>query len=267
VTRNNRFGIVLAMAATLGLVMTSIVTANPTETSARVPSSIAQTVRPSVAAVEQELPIDRPASSAAPSPTIAPTEQPTTTPATPAPAPAVQLVALVPMTVDVWNAEERYYSITGTTPDEILASAKASVPADPTGAERHNMAYAGPIAWNHQPTYIQDAATGSCTMTGMMSSVAYQATIPQWTAPGSVPPELLAWWQVVLEHIRVHESQHIRIFDDYVGALPGRIVGQPCDAWDGIISQWSAELQAAQANFDAAEASWPYPTYNGPLDW
>jgi len=255
------------MAATLGLVMTSLVTANPTGTSASVPSSIAQAVLPSVATAEQELPIDRPDSAAAATSTTAPTEQPTLEEATPAPARADLLVALVPLTVDVWNAEERYYSISGTTPDEIIASAKASVPADPTGTERQTMAYAGPIAWNHQPTYIQGPATGSCTMTGIVSSVRYQATIPQWTAPGSVPPELLAWWQAVLEHIGEHESQHIRIFEDYVSALPGRIVGQPCDAWAGIISQWSAEVLAAHATFDAAEASWPFPAYNGPLDW
>jgi predicted secreted Zn-dependent protease len=266
VTRSNRFGIVLAMAATLGLLMTSIVTANPTGTSARMPSSIAQAVLPSAAA-EQGLPIDRPTSSAAPSLITAPTDQPAIAQATPAPAPVIQLVALVPMTVDVWNAEERYFSISGSTPDEIVAAAKASVPADPTGAERHTMAYAGPIAWDHQPSYIQDPATGSCTMTAIASNVRYQATIPQWTSPGSVPPELLAWWQLVLEHIREHESQHIRIFEDYVSALPGRIVGQPCDAWDGIITQWSAEVLAAHATFDAAEARWPFPAYTGPLDW
>jgi len=266
VTRSNRVGIVLAMAAILGLVMTSIVTANPTGTSARVPASIAQAVLPSVAA-ERELPIDRPTSSAAPSPITAPSEQPALALATPSPAPAVQLVALLPMTVDVWNAEERYFSISGSTPDEIIASAKANIPADPSGAERHTMAYAGPIAWDHQPSYIQDPATGSCTMTAITSSARYQATIPQWTSAGGVPPELLAWWQQVLEHIREHESEHIRIFEDYLSALPGRIVGQPCDAWDGIISQWSAEVLAAHATFDAAEASWPFPAYTGPLDW
>jgi predicted secreted Zn-dependent protease len=104
-------------------------------------------------------------------------------------------------------------------------------------------------------------------MTSIASSVAYQATVPQWTASASVPQELHAWWLIVLEHIRVHESQHIRIFDEYVGALPARIVGQPCGSWDAIIAQWSADLLAAQSAFDADEADWELPAYTGPLDW
>lgn len=77
--------------------------------------------------------------------------------------------------------------------------------------------------------------------------------------------ELLAWWHVVLEHIRVHESQHVRIFQDYVSALPARVVGQPCNAWDAIIAQWSAEVVAAQGAFDVSESHWELPTYAGLL--
>jgi len=177
------------------------------------------------------------------------------------PAPAIQLVAVPPLTIDVWNAGERYFSVTGSTPDEIVASAKANVPADPGGFERATMAYAGPIAWDHRPSYVQDPATA------VASSVAYQATLPQWTASSSVPQALHAWWLIVLEHIREHESQHIRIFEEYVGSLPTRIVGQPCSAWDANIAQWSAELVAAQSAFDAVEAGWELPAYAGPFDW
>lgn len=183
------------------------------------------------------------------------------------PAPAIQLVAVAPLTIDVWNASERYFSVTGSTPGEIVASAKANVPADPSGVKRATMAYAGPIVWHHRPSYVQDPATGSCTMTAVASSVAYQATLPQWTASSRVPQALLAWWLIVLEHIKEHESQHIRIFEKYVGSLPSRIVGQPCSAWDAKIAQWSAELVAAQSAFDAVEAGWELPAYAGPLHW
>ena len=162
---------------------------------------------------------------------------------------------------------ERYFTVVGSTPDEIVASAKASVPPDPSGTERATMAYAGPISWDHRPSYVQDPATGTCTMTAVDSTVAYQATLPQWTPSSSVPEELHAWWLVVVDHIRVHESQHVRIFEEYVSALPARIVGQPCSAWDGIIATWSAELLAAQSAFDASEAGWQLPTYAGTLDW
>ena len=181
--------------------------------------------------------------------------------------PAPVLVPVMPLTVDVWGAEERYFAVVGTTPDELISSAKASVPPDPSGAVRHSMAYAGPIVWQHQPTYAIDQANATCTMTGVSSVVQYQATIPQWTSPGPVPPELLAWWTGMLEHIRQHEGEHVRIFGDYVGQLPARVVGQSCDSWGAIVNAWSADVAGAQAAFDAAEASWHAPAYAGPLDW
>ena len=174
------------------------------------------------------------------------------------------LIALPLLAADVWSAEERYFAISGGTPDELIASAKASVPADPRGLDRASMAYAGPTVWQHQPSYVMDPSTGACTMTGVTSIVAYQATIPQWTSPSNVPAELLAWWQVVLEHIRQHEGQHIRIFADFAADLPARVSGQACDAWAPITDAWSAELSAAQSAFDAQEAAWPFPTYSGP---
>ena len=177
---------------------------------------------------------------------------------------APPLVALPLLAADVWSAEERYFAISGGTPDELIASAKASVPADPHGLDRASMAYAGPTVWQHQPSYVIDPSTGACTMTGVTSTVSYQATMPQWTSPSQVPAELLAWWQVVLEHIRQHEGQHIRIFADYAADLPARVSGQSCDAWAPITNAWSAELAAAQSAFDAQEAAWQFPAYVGP---
>jgi len=263
--------------------LTYVFTVHPTGIAARIPASAAAqapstTPMPSFApelgtpaiAIELRIPADEvPASRPATAPAAtAPAATAPAATATAAPtAAASRLVALPALTIDVWKAEERYFSVVGSTPDEIVASAMASVPADPTGAERGTMAYAGPIVWDHRPSYVQDPATGSCTMTALASNVAYQATLPQWTASSGVPRELHAWWLVVLDHIRLHESQHIRIFEDYVSALPARIVGQPCSAWDAIIAQWSAELVAAQSAFDAVEAGWQLPTYTGPLDW
>jgi predicted secreted Zn-dependent protease len=178
----------------------------------------------------------------------------------------IQLVALEPMYVDVGNAEERHYRISGTSPDLLVASAIAGIPADPSGAARHTMAYAGPIVWQHVPSYTIDSSSQACTMTGVASTVRYQATVPVWTSPASVRPELVAWWQQVLEHIRVHEGEHVRIFEAYVGALPGRVAGQPCGSWDAIVNAWTAEIEAAQAAFDATEAGWALPAYAGPPD-
>ena len=179
----------------------------------------------------------------------------------------VELVELTPLTVDVWNADERYFAVTGETPELIVASAQADIPPDRSGAERYAMAYAGPTVWDHVPTYAIDPSTGRCTMTGVSSTTRYEATLPQWTAPSEVPPEMITWWAAVLEHLRVHEGEHIAIFEEYVSLLPSRVAGQPCSSWEGIVNAWSAELVSAQTAFDAAESGWALPVYAGPLDW
>lgn len=244
----------------VSLVVTLLVTAPTATTSALVPATEQALGDPSSVAVDQVEPDWRQGLRIV-AVAVADPLAPAVATATPAPAP--QLVALVPLTVDVWGAAERYFAITGDSPDRILASGKANIPSDPSGAERHAMAYAGPVLWQHQPTYVIDVSTGDCTMTGVTSTVAYQATVPQWTSPESVSPELLAWWQVVLEHIRKHEGQHIHIFTDFVNALPGRVANQPCSAWESIVDQWSADIVSAQAAFDASEAGWVYPRYTG----
>lgn len=257
-TARRRIVTFLLMAlSVLSLVVTLLVTAPTATTSALVPATEQALGDPSAVAVDQAEPDwrERP-HVAAPADPVAPTLA-----ATPAPGP--QLVALPALAIDVWNAAERYFAISGDSPEAILASGKANIPADPSGAERHAMAYAGPILWQHLPTYVIDASTGDCTMTGVTSTVAYQATVPQWTSRSNVSPALLAWWQVVLEHIRAHEGEHIHIFTDFVNALPGRVAGQPCSAWGSIVDQWSADIVSAQAAFDASEAGWVYPRYMG----
>jgi predicted secreted Zn-dependent protease len=247
----------LMTLSVLSLVVTLLVTAPTAPTSALVPAT-EQVLRDSSAiAVDPAEPDWRQRPSVVAADAVAPAV------ATAPPALGAQLVTLMPLTADVWGATERYFAISGDSPDGLLASGKANIPADPTGAERHAMAYAGPVLWQHEPTYVIDASTGDCTMTGVTSTVAYQASLPQWTSPATVSPQLLAWWQVVLAHIRVHEGQHIHIFTDFVNALPGRVAGQPCSAWGSIVDQWSADIVSAQAAFDASEAGWVYPRYPG----
>ena len=180
--------------------------------------------------------------------------------------PVIRLMPLVPLAVDVWNAEERYFNVSGGTPDRIVASAQANVPADPTGADRHSMAYAGPVVWDHRPSYVT-GTNGSCTMTGVASTTRYQATLPQWTSRSKVPTELVAWWKVVLDHIRRHESEHIRIFEVFVSGLSARVAGQPCSSWPTIVETWTADLVRAQGAFDAAESEWAPQRYTGPMQW
>lgn len=181
------------------------------------------------------------------------------------PEPGPGFVRLPLLTVDVWNSDERYFSISGESPAELSASIKANIPPMPNLIEGADpMAYAGPVVWEHVPTYGESPSTGACIVTAITSRVRYEATIPQWTSPSAVRPELLEWWTGVLEHIRWHEEQHIRILSDFVSQIPARTSGQPCNQIQAIVDQWNAELTAAQEAFDIQDGAWQPPAYYGP---
>lgn len=197
-----------------------------------------------------------------PLPTEAPDAPPVEVAAATPPPPPAGLVPLPVLTVDIWNAEVRYFEISGSSPAELEASISANIPPDPSGVSADALAYVGPIEWEFRPAYRPNGR--SCTIAGTTTDVTYQATIPQWTAPAHVAPELLEWWRGVLEYIRWHEEQHVRIFEAYVDELPGRLAGQPCDAMQTIVNEWTTELIAAQDAFDAEERSWRPEPYTGP---
>lgn len=173
------------------------------------------------------------------------------------------LVALPLLTVDVWNAAEVYHSITGRNPNDLTSAAGLNAPPNCDG----HAACAGPATFDVIPEYIADPATGTCTLLGAVARVSYAAYIPQWTSPDYVPPELLTWWSQVLEHIRWHEEQHIRIYADNVSRLDALYAGQPCAAAEAIQATWLADVQAAQDAFHVQDAGWQLPQYSGPWDF
>jgi predicted secreted Zn-dependent protease len=205
-----------------------------------------------------------------PMPTAVPRPSPVPAPLlTPAPVIGASngLVSLPWLSVDVWNALEEYFGISGRNPQELIESATANSPPQCHDDDGDGAACAGPTIWSFEPTYFFDPFTGSCTLTGASANVSFAAYLPQWTAPAAVPPELLSWWQLVLEHIRWHEEQHIRIFVDYASQLPDLLAGHPCDDGQAITNTWASNLQVAQDAFDAQDDSWPLPPYSGPWSW
>ena len=197
-----------------------------------------------------------------PTPTPGPTARPTT-------AVPDGLVALPLLTANVRDAAEVYHAISGRNPSQIEASASSTAPSVCHETSSTAWACAGPRVWDIQPSYIQNPSTGACTLLGfgLFRSPQYTAYLPQWSTPRRVPPELLAWWRTVLEHIRWHEEQHILIFESYVAKLKTLGAGQSCTSGQALIDTWSRQIQAAQDAFDVKDRSWKLPSYTGPWNW
>lgn len=201
---------------------------------------------------------DDPVGSLPPFPTPMPTPTPFRT--------ADPFVALPRLSVRIWHASVRYFSIGGKNPGQLETSDQKNIPRAAEGDKVPNaFAYTEVATDSLQPTYIADPFSGSCTMLGLTGKLTYRVTIPRWISPARVLPQLLSWWKLVLEHVRWHEEQHVRIFEKWVPVLAKRFAGKPCSSATSIETRWSADMTAAQNAFDFTERTWylRYP-YNGP---
>ena len=191
---------------------------------------------------------------------------PTATPAT-TPSPLRDpFVNLPRLSVSIWRASVRYFGIGGKNPSQLESSDQKNIPRSADGDKVQNaFAYVEVTANTLQPTYVANPASGTCTMLGSTGKMTYRVTIPRWTSPSRVLPQLLTWWKAVLEHVRWHEEQHVRIFEKWVPILGKRLAGHACTSAGSIEKRWSLDLATAQAAFDATEATWylKYP-YAGP---
>lgn len=194
-----------------------------------------------------------------------------TTRTAPGTSPPTGFVALPELTVEIHGVDSiSYYTITGRNPDELNESMKDDGPAGDHPAFEGYQDIAAQVEPDFEslvPTFSVDRVTGSCRVTGLAGGATYRAVMPQWTAPARVPAALLAWWEEVLEHIRWHEEQHVRINDASIDRLRSGLDGQPCTRVDAITTRWADDLNEAHLDFDREDDAWLPPLYLGPWDW
>jgi predicted secreted Zn-dependent protease len=168
-------------------------------------------------------------------------------------------VALPKLSVEIAGASGiRYMGFSGDTPNELLSSMKA---AARDRCSRHSGGACVHLDMDPDFSFVQDPNSGSCTLTGVDWNRSFVVYMPRWTAPSKVPAPLLKWWRKVLDHIAVHEGEHIRIQNRHLAALKKELVGAPCDQAQSLIDEHMARAVRDQAAFDRAEAGWQAPAY------
>lgn len=187
--------------------------------------------------------------------------------ATPTPPPVRdKLVALPRLSVTIWHASVRYFAISGKNPTELEMSDQTNIPRTASGEKTsHAFAYMEVISDTLRPTYTTNPSAKNCKTLGLTGKMTYRVTIPQWTTPSRVLPQMLKWWRSVNEHVRWHEEQHVRIYEKWIPKLSKRLALRACSAAAAIEEEWTLDVMAEQEAFDASEATWysNFP-YTGP---
>jgi predicted secreted Zn-dependent protease len=180
----------------------------------------------------------------------------------PTPRPTSVTVALPKLSAKIAGATSiRYYSISGDHPIDLARQMEKNAKKY-CGRDALACVDLGP---DYNPSYIANPYTGSCTITGVRTSLKATVHMPRWTKPSLVYPALVTWWKSVFNHIAWHEGRHIRIERSWLKKLPGMLVGKPCSSATSVIASWSRKSEAAQDAFDAAQRrAYEYPPYTGP---
>ena len=255
--RRGSLGLPIAVAITLlalaaaaaGVVLTQDLTGSGDASRTRPanPSAASATVRPWPTWPVSGLPT----APSYPTPRLAPT---------PSPTPA--LVALPKLSPNVRYAKESYYPVTGSSPHELILSMYKGAPADSEKAGAETLAFAA-LLWSFSST--TSYASGTCRIRSASVDASYKVTLPRWTKPGRVRPELLAWWKVVLEKLRSHEERHVQIYRKWVTEFRRHVVGMRCSAADAYFDRISRKMEAEGEAFDAEHGSIDWPPYSS--DW
>lgn len=177
------------------------------------------------------------------------------------------LTDLPKLGVKVPGAAIDYFAIEGSTADELITSlARGGVKACGTinyewheGDQRPAACTITAFPGFEDDIDERNGADGSCRIRGADIQVDLVIHFPRWTAPPRVPTRLLAWWRDVVDFIRDHEAEHVRISRDAVEDLDARLEGAGCEDASEIIGGWARSLTAAQEAFDRVEYAKPWP--------
>jgi predicted secreted Zn-dependent protease len=209
---------------------------------------------------ETPTPTEVPTAAATPieTPTPAPTASipvPTRTPAT---KPPLMGVALPVIPVAISGVTITYYSISGSTENELIDAINAGGPGA-CKLEDAAACFYPTFAWSYSGSV--DASSGVCSVKSVTFKATYSIILPKWVSPARVSTALATWWKKVMDHIIWHETQHFIIARDTAAKLTSGIAGGPCDqaGQNKITARLNAQLEADQNAFDAKDRSWTWP--------
>ena len=195
-------------------------------------------------------------------PTIAPKPSSTPVPTTPAVAPVTAspatTVPLPVISVSIPGSAVEFFPVSGATEFDLISSDLSTAPSYCGGVDSA-ACFHHTFKWTYMDSV--DAQTQVCTVTSVTFTPTYLISLPEWTSPTRVSPALAAWWRKVMDHFVWHESQHLAIAESYVAQLKSAILSGPCSqaGQDLITNPIAAQMDAAQAAFDAQDKSWNWP--------
>ncbi|MCX7303344.1 MAG: DUF922 domain-containing protein [Hyphomicrobiales bacterium] len=168
-------------------------------------------------------------------------------------------LAVVPASAETLNKTYSYFSVGGTTLDQLEDELNRRGPRVKSTGQRHPGATQ--MQFNTRLGYLEK--DGKCRVVDAKVTVKAKVILPRWRRRGAADPDTRLIWDTLSDDIKRHEEQHVGIARDYARKLESKLMmlgRQP----DCAIAQQKAAATAdtilarhdkAQAAFDRAESA------------
>lgn len=162
----------------------------------------------------------------------------------------------VPLPSPIGGATMRYYDVSGSTAEEVIAQMR-SIPPPCSGDVPANTlgscpAYTHGVGLAFSIDSTTHSADGSCTIRSVSIAGYQEVVAPRWTPSPGAPAELYGSWKRWLTGVYAHESGHVQINAIGFDSIRRSAVGAPCDQFSQIVAQGEAQIASEQHNYHLA---------------
>jgi predicted secreted Zn-dependent protease len=150
-----------------------------------------------------------------------------------------------------------YYSVSGSTTEEIFASIEENGPTDDVGQQGSGLTS---VEWEYKWTGDQ-AASGECSIRGLSIRATIVVELPQHEDEAGLSETVRANWLAYVQGVAEHEQRHVDIYfqgaREIKAAMEEVGVEPTCDALEALIDDiWNEEqarINGLQETFHSEE--------------
>lgn len=147
--------------------------------------------------------------------------------------------------IDFENATMIYYTITGSTANELRQEMSKLGPLDPDDGLHYDARTDWYISWTW-PGY----GKSECDL--MQTSINYdiKVTVPLWKPPSDIDPGLVDRWNHYMNNLMLHEQGHVNIILNHYLKVKEAIQAATCDTAEEAAQEAANELRVLHQEYD-----------------
>jgi predicted secreted Zn-dependent protease len=150
-----------------------------------------------------------------------------------------------PIQIEIENATMIYYTITGSTANELRQEMSKLGTLDPDDGLRYDARTDWYISWNW-PGYGES----ECDLSQTSINYDIKVTVPFWKPSSDIDPALVNRWNHYMNNLAMHEQGHVNIILNHYLKVRDAIQAATCDTAEEVAQEAANELRVLNQEYD-----------------